>query len=189
MGPPADPAPSAAPRRRLKRLTRKVLGAPPIRVFAIAGEAIAHAYMRLWGAARFAARVRDQGDDCVCHWTASLKDPANLSLGNGVVIGVNVVLGAAAGIRLGNNVRISQDAVLETAGLDFRSGPAPYRHIAAPITVHDDVWIGTRAVILGGVTIGRGAVVAAGALVTGDVPAGAIVGGVPARVISATAQE
>jgi acetyltransferase-like isoleucine patch superfamily enzyme len=54
--------------------------------------------------------------------------------------------------------------------------------IAKPIVIEDDVWIGTHAVILPGVRIGRGAVVAAGAIVTRDVPAGVIVAGVPARI-------
>jgi acetyltransferase-like isoleucine patch superfamily enzyme len=53
----------------------------------------------------------------------------------------------------------------------------------APVTIHDEVWIGTGAVILSGVTIGEGAVVAAGSVVTKDVPAGAIVAGNPARLI------
>lgn len=52
-----------------------------------------------------------------------------------------------------------------------------------PIVVEDDVWIGTNAVILSGVTLGRGSVVAAGAVVGKDVPPYAIVGGVPAKVI------
>ena len=52
-----------------------------------------------------------------------------------------------------------------------------------PVVVSDDVWIGTRAIILKGVTIGRGAVVAAGAIVTRDVPPYAVVAGVPARLV------
>jgi acetyltransferase-like isoleucine patch superfamily enzyme len=51
------------------------------------------------------------------------------------------------------------------------------------VIIEDDVWVGTRAIILHGVHIGRGAVVAAGAVVTKDVPPYAIVGGVPARII------
>jgi acetyltransferase-like isoleucine patch superfamily enzyme len=56
-------------------------------------------------------------------------------------------------------------------------------HVMAPVTIGDDVWIGAHAVVTGGVEIGRGAVVAAGAVVTRDVPPHAIVGGVPAMVI------
>jgi len=52
-----------------------------------------------------------------------------------------------------------------------------------PVTMHNDVWIGTAAIILSGVTIGEGAVIAAGSVVTRDVPAGAIAAGNPARVI------
>ena len=51
------------------------------------------------------------------------------------------------------------------------------------VTIGDDVWIGTRAIILPGVTIGNGVIIGAGAVVTKDVPDYAIVGGVPARVI------
>ena len=51
------------------------------------------------------------------------------------------------------------------------------------VVVEDDCWIGTNVTILSGVRIGRGSIVAAGAVVTRDVPAGAIVGGVPARVL------
>jgi maltose O-acetyltransferase len=54
---------------------------------------------------------------------------------------------------------------------------------ALPITIGDDVWIGARAVVLPGVTIGRGAVVGAGAVVSRDVGVGEVVGGVPARLI------
>lgn len=54
---------------------------------------------------------------------------------------------------------------------------------AAPVRIGDRVWLGTRAIVLKGVTIGDGAVVAAGAVVTRDVPAGAVAAGVPARVV------
>jgi len=59
----------------------------------------------------------------------------------------------------------------------------PETRLGAPIVIEDNVWIGTRAIILKGVTIGEGSVVGAGAVVTRSVPPGVLVGGVPARVI------
>ena len=59
--------------------------------------------------------------------------------------------------------------------------------MSAPMIIKDNVWIGMSAIILKGVTIGEGAIVAAGAVVTRDVPAHAIVAGVPAKVIKENA--
>ena len=59
--------------------------------------------------------------------------------------------------------------------------------ITRPVTIEDDVWIGHGATVLKGVRIGRGSIVAAGAVVVDDVPAGTIVGGVPARPIGVRA--
>lgn len=155
----------------------------PVRALVATLALIAMRIGWLWGRVRFAALVRNKGLGCVCHWTAELKYPENLVLGQRVVIGVNVTLGAHSPIRLDDHVRISKDVVIETAGLDFSTTTPPYPHISAPVTVREGAWIGTRAIILGGVTIGRHAVVAAGSVVTKDVPDGAIVAGTPARVV------
>ena len=67
---------------------------------------------------------------------------------------------------------------------DRRMGPLPVPFdIRTPIKIGNDVWIGTRAAIMGGVTIGKGAIIGYGAVVTKDVPPYAIVGGAPARVL------
>jgi acetyltransferase-like isoleucine patch superfamily enzyme len=136
-----------------------------------------------WGRLRFSVLVRDRGLGCVCHWGVDLKYPDNLHLGQNVVIGVNASLGAHSPIHIGDQVRISKEVQIETAGLDFLAGPPPYAHASKPIVIEQGVWIGTRAIILGGVRLGAYSVVAAGSLVTRDVPARTLVGGVPARVL------
>lgn len=93
--------------------------------------------------------------------------------------------GGTCGIVIGIGTRIASHASLYA----FDHGMAPDRPIreqptrSRGIVIGDDVWIGTRAVITDGVTVADHAVVGAGAVVTHDVPAYAVVGGVPARVI------
>ena len=86
------------------------------------------------------------------------------------------------GIEIGDNVLIGQQVVIATINHDLtpsiRANMFP-----APVKIGNSVWIGAHATILSGVTIGDNAVIAAGAVVTKDVPANAIVGGVPAKII------
>lgn len=137
----------------------------------------------IWGRLHFSALVRQRGQGCVCHWNVDLKYPENLVLGDGVVIGVNASLGAHSPIHIGHRVRISKDVQIETAGLDFLTSPPPYRHQSKPIVIEEGVWIGTRSMVLGGVHIGAHAVIAAGSIVTRDVPPRTLVAGIPAKVI------
>lgn len=87
-------------------------------------------------------------------------------------------------VRIGSRVMFGPHVTISTAGHpvhpDLRSDG---RQFSAPVTIEDDVWVGGDVSILPGVTIGRGSVVAAGAVVTGNVPPMTIVGGVPARVL------
>ncbi|MEO8671112.1 MAG: DapH/DapD/GlmU-related protein [Tahibacter sp.] len=88
------------------------------------------------------------------------------------------------GVRIGARVQIGPRVSFETMGhqVDYLPGHGRGR-TSAPIIVEDEVWIGANALILQGVTIGRGAVVAAGAVVHRDVAPFTLVGGVPARKI------
>ncbi|WP_439156185.1 acyltransferase [Yoonia sp.] len=107
-----------------------------------------------------------------------------LLIGDGVQINRDVHLDITGGLKIGNRVLISEEAVIYTHdhGLDPRGRP-----VARPKVIAADVWIGMRAVVLPQCgRIGQGAVIAAGAIVTRDVPAGAIVGGNPARVLGRT---
>jgi maltose O-acetyltransferase len=107
-----------------------------------------------------------------------------LTMGEQCWINVNCFFNLGAAITLGNRVGLGHQVMLltethELGCAERRTGPV----IAQPITIGDGVWVGARATILPGVTIGQGAVVAAGALVTKDVPANALVAGVPAKTI------
>lgn len=107
-----------------------------------------------------------------------------------VYIGDNSYLGDGTNILAVKEVRIGQGCAIswyvlfmDTSSHPFASrGEEPHTRIA-PINVQDHVWIGCRAVILKGVTVGEGAVIANNAVVTSDVPPGTLVGGNPARVI------
>jgi acetyltransferase-like isoleucine patch superfamily enzyme len=84
-------------------------------------------------------------------------------------------------IHVGSDVSLGPEAAILTLGHDPRS-PA-FADQGGPVVIGDHVWIGFRAVVLAGITIGDGAVVAAGSVVTRDVEPGCIVAGNPARVI------
>jgi acetyltransferase-like isoleucine patch superfamily enzyme len=95
---------------------------------------------------------------------------------------LHVDLGAE--VRIGKGVRLGHDVMLLT--MDHDIGSSDYRCgrlVAAPIRIGDGVWIGSRATVLPGVSIGDGAVVAAGAVVTRDVAPNTLVGGVPAKCV------
>jgi acetyltransferase-like isoleucine patch superfamily enzyme len=115
--------------------------------------------------------------------SVEIKFPERIEFGEGVAIGPKCTIGAHAPITFGRMVRLSKGVTLETAGLDFSSGIAPYKHVSRPIAIGDGVWIGARAIVLGGVTLGEFSVVGAGSVVTKDVPAYSVVVGNPARVV------
>ncbi len=107
----------------------------------------------------------------------------NTTFGENVFVNQGCTFMDKGGIRIGNGVMIAPKVSLITGGHPLPLAERREYLSFAPIVIEDDVWIGTAAVITQGVTIGGGAVVAAGAVVTCDVPAGTVVAGVPARVI------
>lgn len=106
----------------------------------------------------------------------------NITVGKGVFINSGCCFQDQGGIEIGDNALIGQQVVLATLNHDLspkrRGNMSP-----SPIKIGKGVWIGAHATILSGVTIGDGAVVAAGAVVNRDVPPKAVVGGVPAKII------
>ncbi len=82
-------------------------------------------------------------------------------------------------ITIGDDCAISHDFTIMDSNAHYLDGDNKTK----PIIIEDHVWIGTRVTILSGVKVGKGAVIAAGSVVTKDVPAGSLVGGNPARII------
>ena len=92
------------------------------------------------------------------------------------------------GIDIGDNCLIGHQVVFATLNHDLDPAKRAGMH-PAPIKLGRNVWVGAHATILAGVTVGDDAVIAAGAVVTKDVPAGAVVGGVPAKIIKHIAKK
>ena len=107
--------------------------------------------------------------------------PSLIELGNHSHINQGCILDARGGIKIGNNVSISHHVTLMTGSHDINS--PDFKYTCAPIVVDDYAFIGVNATILQGVTIGKGAVVCAGAIVTKNVPEYAIVASIPAKII------
>jgi acetyltransferase-like isoleucine patch superfamily enzyme len=104
---------------------------------------------------------------------------ATIEIGDGTFVNHRTELVAHASVRLGRDCLLAWDVLL----LDSDSHSVDGGPRSAPVTIGDRVWVGCRATVLKGVTIGDGAVVAACSVVTSDVPAGALVAGNPARVV------
>lgn len=114
------------------------------------------------------------GINLVFDKTTSFKYKENIEIADNVTIGPNVAIGAKSKVTLGNFVRISQNVIIETAGCDLETN-IPYKHKSSPIFIEENVWIGSSAIILSGVTIGRNSIIGAGTIVYKDVPANSIV--------------
>lgn len=122
--------------------------------------------------------------DVVIYKGAEIRFPANCFIGEGSIIGDNVILDAREGIEIGEDVNFSSNVSIWTLQHDYRDplfkcNPEHY----GPVLINNRVWIGPNVIILPNVKIGEGAVVAAGSVVTKDVPPFALVGGIPAKVI------
>lgn len=118
---------------------------------------------------------------------------SHIRIGRDSLIGEYTVIRGQGGVVIGDRVYTSPLSQIIAVNHVFADPARPFVEqgiTAEGILIEDDVWIGAGAVITDGVHIGKGAVVAAGAVVTSDVPAHTVVGGVPARVIKTiTAEE
>lgn len=145
------------------------------------------------------------GENSSIHWLARFNQPSGIAIGHNTIIGNDAFLDgrfkrnwkpgqhkisgyfreffkpSVRPLTIGNNVSIAGEVRIFTMEHDIDD--PDFAEVSAPVTIDDYAVIGTRVTILPGVTIGRGAVVASGAVVTKDVPSYTVVGGVPEQFI------
>jgi acetyltransferase-like isoleucine patch superfamily enzyme len=112
--------------------------------------------------------------------------PEKLQMGEGSGLHDDTYLETSGGLTIGRYVHIGKGLTVFTTNHNYHSTVRiPYDEvdIVKPVTIEDCVWIGANVSIIPGITIGEGAVIGMGSVVTQDVPSGAVVGGNPARII------
>jgi len=110
-----------------------------------------------------------------------LRRPSRIQIGKGTVVGERVELDGRASLFIGEHVNISSEVMIYTLQHDYKQ--PGFENSGAPVIVEDYVWLSTRSILLPGIRVGKGAIVAAGSVVTKDVPAFAVVAGIPAKQI------
>lgn len=122
------------------------------------------------------------GKGSTLHYGARFYRPENIEIGNDTIVGDNCFLDGRAKLTIGNHVDIASQVLIYNSKHDINA--EDFHAIEKPVVIEDYVFIGPRAIILPGITIHKGSVVAAGAVVTKDVEEYKVVGGVPAQEIS-----
>lgn len=133
------------------------------------------------------ARLRSFGDGSYIYGMARIYVPRAISIGRNVSINDFVHIWGTGGVSIGDNTLIAAHTVISSQTHDAEAWGKGllYRetHLVARVRIGENVWIGSGAVILPGVDIGDDSIVAAGAVVTRNVPPRTLVAGVPARVV------
>ncbi|VVB75322.1 2,3,4,5-tetrahydropyridine-2,6-dicarboxylate N-acetyltransferase [uncultured archaeon] len=118
--------------------------------------------------------------------TLHIGDPEKIFIGDRAVISYNCSIGGKGIVRIGNDSLIAQNVSIITSNHNYESRKIPMNrqgHTENEVILEDDVWVCANSVILPGVKIGRGAIIAAGSIVTKDVAPFTIVAGNPAKRI------
>ena len=156
----------------MKRLTKRLLVALTRRLLGVLEQAQSEAIRR---------KLKSCGRDVTLHTPLVIAGAEHVSLGDNVSVGPFVHMWGQGGIRVGDRVMIGAHTAITTLTHDYTAERMQDTLLERSVSIEDDVWIGGHAVILPGVSIGKGAVIGAGAVATKDVEPYSIVVGVPAR--------
>ncbi len=134
------------------------------------------------------------GDTCRIGDYSRITSTSHMSLmgrgfamGEGSALGDYAHVGCSGGVTLGTNVICGPYVSFHSQNHDFDDLTEDIKQqgtTEAPIVLHDNVWVGTKATFLAGANVGEGCVVAAGAVVRGTFPANSVIAGVPAKIVS-----
>lgn len=131
-------------------------------------------------------RLQKCGANFLCCSGTVVHGAKKLVIGDDVRVGEKSYLNASGGITIGNNVKMGPQVFIWSQNHNYYAPTAlPYdgTNISRPVIIGNNVWIGAKVCIIPGVKVGEGAVIAMGSVVTKEVPACAVVGGNPAKIL------
>lgn len=138
--------------------------------------------LRRWSASSL---FKYAGENINIEKGAYFGDGSEIEIGDNSGIGINCRLSGP--VKIGSNVMMGPEVIILTQSHKHDRTDIPMikqgKTTVKPVTIRDDVWIGTRAIILPGVSVGKGAIIGAGAVVTKNIPEFVVVGGNPAKII------
>jgi acetyltransferase-like isoleucine patch superfamily enzyme len=140
----------------------------------VPSQTVRHFFLKLQGLKK--------GKGSIIYSGFEIRGPKGVSIGNDTIVGHRSGLDGRNGLRIGNNVNISSHVMIWSMQHDYND--KNFAASGGPVVIEDYAWLSNRVIILPNVRIGRGAVIAAGAVVTKDVPDFTVVGGIPAKKIA-----
>jgi len=130
---------------------------------------------------RLLGQLKYHGKECWIQWPIQVTGHDHITLGDNVSIVSYVHMWGEGGISIGNRVMIASHTAIASLTHDTEQYLMNKTVVQGKVTIEDDVWIGAHSVILPGVTLGKGAVIGAGSVVTRNVAPFTVVAGIPAR--------
>jgi acetyltransferase-like isoleucine patch superfamily enzyme len=162
---------------RLVQWRRDMWGDARLRLLAEVGGVPSHRFRNYW----YRRAGLSLGTHSSIHWRAEFYSPQTITVGDWTTIGDTAFLDGRSGLQIGDCVNLGSHVSIYTRQHD--PDDPDFAEVGGPVTVGSYAWLASHCIVLPGVTIGEGAVVAAGAVVAKDVAPYTMVGGVPAKYI------